>query len=146
MNHTRLSLGRLATGIMLLTSLWGCSNEAPYAPEAAPVASLGSAGNQGQAVTTAVKDSGPAVEEVSSLVEFEVLLLTPNLANSTIQLMPLTGGSILTGHIDENTVLLGMQGEEVELADFQVCFRGYAKGDMINDTEMQLTSLQMLPF
>ncbi len=146
MKRTLLSLGRLATGIMLLASLWGCSNEAPYAPEASPVASLGSAGNQGQEVTTAVKDSGPAVEEVSSLVEFEVLLLTPNLANSTIQLMPLAGGSILTGHVDENTVLLGMEGEEVELADFQVCFRGYAKGDMINDTEMQLTSLQMLPF
>lgn len=146
MHRTLLSLGRLTTGVMLLASLWGCSNEAPYAPDTAPVASLGSAGSQGQEVTTAVKDSGPAIEAVSTLAEFEVLLLTPNLANSTIQLMPLAGGSILTGHVDENTVLLGMQGEAVELSDFMVCFRGYAKGDMINNTEMHLTSLQMLPF
>jgi hypothetical protein len=131
----------------MLIMVIGCSGDAPLSPAASTAQAL-TAPNAPQTpssqIATAGLDSGPA-DESSTYVEFDVLLLTPDLENNTIQLFDMVS-TMLIGHVNENTVLLGMDGEEVTLADFMVCFRGHAKGNITNPGEIELEFLQMLPF
>ncbi len=134
-------------GVITQVVVMGCSADAPLSP-VTPTAQALSAPNAPQTPsslnTTAGIDSGPA-DESSTYVEFDVLLLTPDLENNTIQLFDMVS-TMLIGHVSDNTVLLGMDGEEVTLADFMVCFKGHAKGNMTNPGEIELEFLQMLPF
>ncbi len=134
-------------GVTMQVMVTGCSGDAPLSPATSPAQAL-MAPNAPQTpnslITTATADSGPA-DESSTFVEFDVLLLTPDLENNTIQLFDMVSTTLI-GHVNENTVLLGMDGEEVTLADFMVCFKGHAKGNMINPGEIELEFLQMLPF
>ncbi len=137
----------VAVGVLTQVVVMGCSADAPLSP-VAPTAQALAVPNSPQTpnslITTAGIDSGPA-DESSTWVEFDVLLLTPDLENNTIQLFDMVS-TMLIGHVSENTVLLGMDGEQVTLADFMVCFKGHAKGNIVNPGEIELEFLQMLPF
>ncbi len=142
------------TVLSALAAIIGCSSQT-LAPEPSASITTAHSGQRASALslqsdprreTTAFASGTTLLDEIPAIeIQFEALILPPNLEASTILLMHMTTFRNLTATVDENSVLRGFDDEPVALGDFQICNRGLARGIVTGEDTIQLTYLRMLP-
>lgn len=164
-NWKQTTLSLLLGGALQLATT-GCSSQAPLAPsDSQQISATTLTGRQTNNETTGTTNSvqNPQTgldartatelntrfvrEEVSATIEFTGLIVGFDVQAKTIRLMRMDGNfQTWIGHVTENSELIGLQGESVQLSDFGVCSQAITRGEVIDDDEFEINFLQMKNF
>jgi hypothetical protein len=150
---------------LLTLAVVGCSSEAPLSPtnpdasmielgasEQNPSAEAGTpgalVGASNPARDASVRVGQPAGgEAVEVQAEFLGLIGMIDVENSTISLFNQDDNfAMVLGHVTEATLLLDGDGNPVSLEAFFACSSANVSGNEIGENEMELISVQMIPF
>lgn len=86
-------------------------------------------------------------DDAENVIEFTGLIVGFDVETQIINLMEMQGNfKTWVGHVTENSELIGLEGETVQLANFGVCFQALARGEQINENEFTINFLQMKNF
>ncbi len=86
-------------------------------------------------------------DDVAVLIDFTGLIVGFDVETQTIRLMEMQGTfKTWTGHVTENSELLGIEGETVQLSDFGVCSQAIVRGELIDEDEFTINYLRMKNF
>lgn len=153
-------------GGLLQVAFSGCSSQSPFEPTTNELsasttaagrpavmhldeATVGTQQHQGS------NDSRTAVEiteanlrdDASVVIDFTGLIVGFDVETQTIRLMEMSGTfKTWTGHVTENSELLGLEGETVTLADFGVCSQAIVRGEQTGEAEFTINYLRMKNF
>ena len=164
-NWKNAALSLLLGGAVQIAAA-GCSTQAPMAPsDNQQVATTTLGGRQVTTETTGTsnsvqnpqtgQDARTATEFNTRFVaddfivpiEFTGLIVGFDVETQTIRLMEMQGSfKTWVGHVTENSELIGLQGESVQLSDFGVCSQAIVRGEIIDDDEFEINFLQMKNF
>lgn len=156
----------LFAGSILQLSFVGCSSQSPMAPAASEPITTALVTNR-PAVVTAVEvttstqahqggiDARTATvfteatlrDDVEMGLDFTGLIVGFDVESQTIRLMEMEGSfKTWIGHVTEDTEMIGLDGESVQLSDFGVCSQAIARGEQIDDDEFVINYLKMKNF
>lgn len=86
-------------------------------------------------------------DEVETVIDFTGLIVGFDVEAQTIRLMEMQGTfKTWTGHVTENSELLGLEGETVQLSDFGVCSQAIVRGEQTGEAEFTINYLRMKNF
>lgn len=86
-------------------------------------------------------------DEVETVIDFTGLIVGFDVETQTIRLMEMQGTfKTWTGLVTENSELLGLEGETVQLSDFGVCSQAIVRGELTGEAEFTINYLKMKNF
>ncbi len=156
----------LFVGGVLQLAFAGCSSQSPMDPASSEPISTALITNRPAVVTTADVNTGtqahqgtvdartatdfsvrPDRDEVEMELSFTGLIVGFDVETQTIRLMEMEGSfKTWIGHVTENTEMIGLDGETVQLSDFGVCSQAITRGEQIDEDEFTINYLKMKNF
>ncbi len=139
--------------LLLIITVVGCSTQAPLGPansqvvENAPAQAIQANGASVNAAARFGEDAGGEMVSAASEVEFVGIIGQVDIENSTMQFWNQDDNfNVVLGHVSAATSLLDANGDPVTLEDFSICFSANIVGTSVGDNEIDLVSVEMIPF
>lgn len=153
-------------GGLLQVVISGCSSQSPIEPTTNELsatttvvgrpavthledATIGTQQHQGSNdARTAIEITGADLrDDATVVIDFTGLIVGFDVEAQTIRLMEMQGTfKTWTGYVTEDSELLGLEGEVVQLSDFGVCSQAIVRGEQTGEAEFTINYLRMKNF